>query len=116
MGKLIAHAVMRMESAAAVASALADDPMQDLEEHLGPRSKRRRRRFASMPLACIEVLVHLVAPADTEDVPHDITFHVYVVPRATTRPDVYVLEAHIPALIAFVRHELAERRREAAGP
>ena len=78
LDKLLAHAVMRMESAAAAASALADDPMQGLEEHLGPRSKRRCRRLPSMPLAGIEVLVHLVAPADSEDVPEDMNFHVYV--------------------------------------
>ena len=116
LDKLLAHAVMRMESAAAAASALADDPMQELEEHLGPRSKRRRRRFPSLTLACIEVPVQLVAPADSDDVPEDMSFHVYVVPRLTTRPDIYVLEAHVPALIAFVRHELTERRREVAGP
>ena len=116
MDKLLAHAVMRMESAAAAASALADDPMQDLEEHLGPRSKRRCRRLPAMPLACIELPAPLVAPADSEDMPEDINFHVYVVPRATTRPDVYVLDTHVPTLIACVRHELTERRREAAPP
>ena len=117
LDKLLAHAVMRMESAAAAASALADDPMQDMEEHLGLRSKRRRRRRCpSHPLACIEAPEHLVARADSEDVPDDMSFHVYVVPQATTRLDVYVLEAHVPARIAFVRHELTERRREVAGP
>ena len=90
--------------------------MRDLEADLGPRSKRRCRRLPSMPIACIEVLAHLVALADSEDAPEDINFHVHVVPRAATQLDVYVFEAQVPALIAFVRHELTERRREAAPP
>ena len=76
MDKLLAHAITRMEAAVAVASALADGPMRELEEHLGPRSKRRCRRLAAMSLACVEVPVHLVAPAESEDVPEDIHFHV----------------------------------------
>ena len=114
LDKLLAHAVTRMEAAAAVASALADDPMLELEEHLGPPSKRRCRPLAAM--SRVQVLVHLVAPADSADMPEDANFHVCVAPRATTRPDMYVLEAQVPALIAFARRELTERRREAAPP
>ena len=76
-------------------------------------------RASAAAVGCLlasKVRVHLVAPADSEGVPEDIHVHGYVVPRATTRLDVYVLGAQIPALIAFVRHELTERRREAAPP
>ena len=109
MDKLRAHAITRME--AAVASALANDPMRELDEHLGPPSKRPCRRLVGM-----SVLVHLVAPADSGDMPEDVNFHVYMLPRATARPGIYVLDAAVPALIAFVRNELTERRREAAPP
>ena len=95
LDELLAHAVTRMESAAAAASALADDPMQDLEEDLGPRSKRRRRPSPSLSLGCIDVLAHLVAPADSDDVPQDMSVHVHVVPRPNVRCDIYVLQAHV---------------------
>ena len=103
LDKLLAHAITRMEAAVAAASALADDPMRELEEQLGLPSMRRCRRLAAMSLAFVEVRAHLVAPADSADMPEDVNFHVYVVPRAPTRPDMYVLDAQVPAHIVVVR-------------
>ena len=69
LDKLGEHAIVRMEAAVPCASALADGPMQDLEEHLcgtadpQPPSKGRRAPLAGVPAGCVDVPACFVAPA-----------------------------------------------------
>ena len=61
LGTVRAHAITIMQAASASASAMADDPMRELEQHhaptakQGPSSKRRRLPLAGIPLACAQV-------------------------------------------------------------
>ena len=112
--KLRAHAVERMLTAARPASALADDPMQQLEEHLGSfaegarASKRSRLPLAGMSPGFVQVPARCVAPPAL-DLPEDETaFDVYVLPRPTAPPGIFVLASQVAALIAYVRYELLE--------
>ena len=112
--KLRAHAVERMLTAARPASALADDPMRQLEEHLGSfaegarASKRSRLPLAGMSPGFVQVPARFVAPSGL-DIPEDETaFDVYVLPRPTAPPGIFVLASQVAALIAYVRYELLE--------
>ena len=112
--KLRAHAVERMLTAARPASALADDPMRQLEEHLGSfaegarASKRSRLPLAGMSPGFVQVPARVVAPPGL-DLPADETaFDVYVLPRPTAPPGIFVLVSQVAALIADARYERLE--------
>ena len=83
------HAIERMQLACAPASALAEDPMQELDEHLGTTiedarpSKRRRLPLAGMSPGCVQVLARLVAPPELWHPEDVVSFDVYVLPRPT---------------------------------
>ena len=112
--KLRGRAIERAQMAVAPLSALEDDPMKELEQRCEsgalepPPSKRRRLPLAGLPPACVRVPAHLVAPLASGHPPQDVAFEVYVVPRPTTRPAIFVLFSQVPALIASVRNELME--------
>ena len=104
--KLRAHAIERMLKADAPASALADDPMRQLEEHLGTHaegarpSKRSRVPLAGMSPGFVQARARLVAPP-AHGLPEDnAAFDVYVVPRPTAQLGIFVLASKVVALIA----------------
>ena len=111
------HAMERSRLAVAPSSALADDPVRELEQGFdsdvqAPPPSRRRRAALDRLYRCVHVLVHLVAPLACGHPPEDVAFEVYVVPRPTQGLGVFVLSSQVPALIAYVRHELIETTTE----
>ena len=94
-------------------SALEDDPMQALEEHVGvsaalPTCKSaKRRRLASAPLTLglVNVPVAKVSPEGYSPVPFDVHLRVDVLPRPTTTPAIYVMGFEVTVAIGFVRFE-----------
>ena len=111
------HAMERARLAAAPSSALADDPVRELEQGFdsdvqAPPPSRRRRTALDRLYRCVHVPVHLVAPLACGHPPEDVAFEVYVVPRPTQGLGIFVLSSQVPALIAYVRHELMETTTE----
>jgi len=112
--QLHAHAIERMRTAAAPVSALADDPMRQLEEHLGTfaegarASKRSRLPLAGMSPDFVQVPARVVAPPALGLPEDESAFDVYVLPRPTAPHGIFVLACQVGALIAYVRYELLE--------
>jgi hypothetical protein len=112
--KLRAHAVERMLTAARPVSALADDPMRQMEEHSGTfaegawASKRSRLPLAGMSPGLVQALARVVAPSALGLPEDESAFDVYVLPRPTAPLGIFVLASQVGALIAYVRYELLE--------
>ena len=81
-----------LEEACGMGSALADDPMQALEEHVGAAAvmstcklaKRRRLASASLTPGFVNVPVANLAPEGHSPVQFDAHLRVYALPRQTT--------------------------------
>ena len=117
IGKLWEHTMERARLAVAPSSALADDPVRELEQGFdsdvqAPPPSRRRRTALDRLYRCVRVLVHFVAPLACGHLPEDVAFEVHVVPRLTQGLGIFVLSLQVPALIAYVRHELIETTTE----
>ena len=85
----------RARLVAAPSYALADDPVRELEQGFdsdvqAPPPSRRRRTPLGRLYRCAHVLVHLVAPPARGHPPEDVAFEVYVVPRRTRGPGIFV--------------------------
>ncbi len=120
--RLRERAIERAQLAVVPSSALADDPMRELEQHVEsadqpePPTKRRRVPLVGLPPTYVHVLVQLVAPVACGYPPEGVAFDTYVLPRSTTRLAIYVLSSQVPTIIAYVRYELMEMTREHGSP
>jgi hypothetical protein len=88
--------------------------MRQLEEHLGSfaegarASKRSRVPLAGMAPGFVQVPARFVAPPALGLPEDESAFYVYVLPRPTAPPGMFVLASQFVALIAYVRYELFE--------
>ena len=100
---LRAHATERMLTASAPGSALADEATRQLEEHLGTHaegarpSKRSRVPLAGTSPGFVQELARLVAPPALGLPEDDAAFDVYVLPRPTAQPGIFVLASQVAA-------------------
>ena len=97
-----------MEDWSGLRSALADDPIQALEQRVGsfaaPPSSAERRRvpLAGFIAGCVSVLVSDVAPDGLPQIFGHLSFRVYVLPQRTTTLAINVLTPQVKLLIAFL--------------